>query len=182
MKFVESLVWCVESLVGRRESWYNTGAKYPMTVEFEKEVEDMCTYSDYIEERGHDIGLKWGLQLGIQQGIQQGTQLSIQVFIETCKEFNCTWESTLQRIQEAFKLTKDEAEEYLNLYWNEKGESMSERKNLTVFSLTAGIIGLVNEDGDIVYYRQRGITNLDIATRQELIRLGLLYRNWSLSL
>ena len=55
---------------------------------------------------------------------------------------------------------------------------MSERKNLTVFSLTAGIIGLVNEDGDIVYYRQRGITNLDIATRQELIRLGLLYRTW----
>ena len=58
----------------------------PMTVEFEKEVADMCSYSDYIEERGIDKGLRRGIQRGIQ------------ALIETCKELNCTWEMTVQKI------------------------------------------------------------------------------------
>lgn len=111
----DELLGMLQTLFGNgltaRERIDELESKYgiPMTREFEEEVADMCSYSDYIEERGIDTGLK--------RGLQQGLQLGIQALIETCKELNCSWEVTVQKIQEKFELSSDEAEEYLKTYW-----------------------------------------------------------------
>ena len=47
----------------------------PMQVDVIKEADDMCNYSDYVEQRGIEKGRAEGLSLGISQGISQGENL-----------------------------------------------------------------------------------------------------------
>lgn len=53
-----------------------------------------------------------------------------------------------------------------------------ERQYLTAVTIVSGIITLIDYNGNICYYRQRGISRLSDKQRQVLINAGLLQRNW----
>ncbi len=76
-----------------------------MTRELEQEVTDMCDYGDAIEAKG----IAKGKAAGIQQGIQ--------VLLETLREMNLNYEDTLQKLEEKFHLSREEAEDYMKRYW-----------------------------------------------------------------
>ena len=52
------------------------------------------------------------------------------------------------------------------------------RLYLTAVGIKSGIITLIDENGNIVYYRQRGIDKLTNEQRAKLIHYGLLASNW----
>lgn len=54
-----------------------------------------------------------------------------------------------------------------------------ERKYLTATVIIAGIIELIDENGDIVYYRQRGINQIPQDIKVVLINKGMLNRYWA---
>lgn len=53
-----------------------------------------------------------------------------------------------------------------------------ERIYLTAVSICGGIITLIDYNGNIVYFRQRGINKFNDKQRKLLISAGLLQRNW----
>lgn len=53
-----------------------------------------------------------------------------------------------------------------------------ERQYLTAVSIVAGIITLIDYNGEIKYYRQRGIGKFTDKQRKMLISSGLLDQNW----
>lgn len=53
-----------------------------------------------------------------------------------------------------------------------------EREYLTAVTICGGIITLIDYNGNICYYRQRGITKFTDAQRKLLMNTGLLQRNW----
>ena len=53
-----------------------------------------------------------------------------------------------------------------------------ERQYLTAVTIVAGIITLIDYNGNICYYRQRGIKKFTDKQRQLLMSCGLLARNW----
>lgn len=53
-----------------------------------------------------------------------------------------------------------------------------EREYLTAVTIVGGIITLIDINGSIQYYRQRGIKKLTDKQRQMLISIGLLQRDW----
>lgn len=55
-----------------------------------------------------------------------------------------------------------------------------EKLYLTAISIEAGIITLIDENGEIKHYRQRGITHLTDDFKILLIQIGFLNRNWCL--
>lgn len=56
--------------------------------------------------------------------------------------------------------------------------SSKERLYLTAVSIDKGIITLIEDDGSIENYRQRGIQKLTASQIGNLIRVGALYANW----
>lgn len=56
--------------------------------------------------------------------------------------------------------------------------SSKERVYLTAISIDGGIITLIEENGSIENYRQRGIQKLTDCQRNNLIHLGVLFANW----
>jgi len=53
-----------------------------------------------------------------------------------------------------------------------------EREYLTAITIIGGVITLINYEGTICYYRQRGISKFTDKQRQILINAGILQRNW----
>lgn len=53
-----------------------------------------------------------------------------------------------------------------------------EREYLTAITICGGIISLIDYNGNVCYYRQRGINKLNDKQRKILINMGLLHRNW----
>ena len=51
-------------------------------------------------------------------GISQGISQTISALIETCKEFNATKEDTVARIVEKFAMSKEDALDLVEKYWN----------------------------------------------------------------
>ena len=51
-------------------------------------------------------------------GISQGISQTIRALIETCKEFNATKEDTVARIVEKFAMSKEDAFDLVEKYWN----------------------------------------------------------------
>lgn len=51
---------------------------------------------------------------GISQGISQGISRGI---IIMCKDFNATYEDTLQKLKNKLNISEKEAEEQMKLYW-----------------------------------------------------------------
>ena len=56
----------------------------PMDDGFGMEVDEMCNYSGYVENKGIEKGIQQGIQQGIQCGIQQGQFL----LADTIKRLN----------------------------------------------------------------------------------------------
>ena len=53
-----------------------------------------------------------------------------------------------------------------------------ERQYLTAVSIIAGVITLIDYNGNLQQYRQRGIKRFSDKQRQVLISCGLLVQNW----
>ena len=64
-----------------------------------------CSMLDYAENKG--------IKKGIKKGIQEGTR----ALIESCRELNQSYDSTLQRIMDKFSLSRSEAEARMREYW-----------------------------------------------------------------
>lgn len=54
-----------------------------------------------------------------------------------------------------------------------------QREYLTAITIIGGIITLLDSNGSIVYYRQRGINKIPEQQRNALISAGFLQRNWA---
>lgn len=54
-----------------------------------------------------------------------------------------------------------------------------EREYLTAVSINAGIITLIEPNGNIGYYRQRNIQNLGVQKRACLVKIGALNKDWA---
>lgn len=76
------------------------------TEELDKEMKQMCNYSDYVEQ----IGISKGISKGIEEGFQKG-------LIETCKELGVSRDITISKLITKFSLTETAAEELLSKYW-----------------------------------------------------------------
>ena len=60
-----------------------------------------CSMLDYAENKG------------IQKGVRKGTR----ALIESCRELDQSYDSTLQRIMDKFSLSRSEAEARMREYW-----------------------------------------------------------------
>lgn len=71
---------------------------------------------------------------------------------------------------------------YIKLAANRRlimGTSMkTERQYITAISIMQGIITLIEPNGEIGYYRQRGIKALSPSVRDRVIHDGFLDKNW----
>lgn len=56
--------------------------------------------------------------------------------------------------------------------------SKKEREYLTAISIDKGIILLIEPNGELAKYRQRGINQVNQALRNHLIACGMLVPNW----
>lgn len=56
-------------------------------------------------------------QEGVQEGIQKGIQKSIQVAVRLCKGFTNNKDIAVEKLMEEYSLSKDEAANYVNMYW-----------------------------------------------------------------
>ena len=54
-----------------------------------------------------------GMEQGLKQGIQRGIQRGIQNMVETLRELSVPEELILQKVQEKFNLTREDAENYM---------------------------------------------------------------------
>lgn len=57
--------------------------------------------------------LEKGIEKGIERGIEKGVEIGILAVVDTLRDFNIPDDIILQKIQERFKLSKEEAEKYL---------------------------------------------------------------------
>lgn len=85
-----------------------------MTKEMEEEASDMCDFGRYVEEQAMQRGMQRGMQQGLQRGMQQG----IQAFIEICQELGLSLIQTLEKLSTKFSLTNEQAQAYIDEYWN----------------------------------------------------------------
>ena len=67
-----------------------------------RQVTSMCELFDQYTRRG--------ISQGISQGISKG-------IIIMCKDFNATYEYTLQKLKNKLNISEKEAEEQMKLYW-----------------------------------------------------------------
>lgn len=74
-----------------------------------EEVKNMC---EALEEL-----MKDELDARERQGELKGQKRGIQSLIEACKDLGASWETVLGMVIDKFSASKDEAEEYMHLYW-----------------------------------------------------------------
>lgn len=68
-------------------------------------------------KKAKEEAIQEGLQQGRQEGIQEGIQQGIQGLIEACKSLGASKETTRNMLLEKLSLKREQAEEYLVLYW-----------------------------------------------------------------
>lgn len=68
-------------------------------------------------EEGLEEGRKEGRRVEKEKGI------GIYIYIELCQKVSVPKEQAFRKLQEKFELDKEEAEEYLNKYWEEGAPS-----------------------------------------------------------
>lgn len=73
----------------------------------------MCRAFEELMLEQEEIGIEKGKSEGIKAGIKEG----IKALIETCKELGVSKKDTESRIVSKLKLSHDDAESYVNLYW-----------------------------------------------------------------
>ena len=73
-------------------------------------------YEDGYQE-GKEDGYQEGIEQGIQQGIEQGIERGICGLIRSLKEFDIPKEQILQKLQDTYELTEEEAMGCIEKYW-----------------------------------------------------------------
>ena len=73
-------------------------------------------YEDGYQE-GKEDGYQEGIEQGIQQGIEQGIKRGICGLIRSLKEFDIPKEQILQKLQDTYELTEEEAMGCIEKYW-----------------------------------------------------------------
>ena len=68
-------------------------------------------------EDGYQEGKEDGYQEGIEQGIEQGIERGICGLIRSLKEFDIPKGQILQKLQDTYELTEEEARDYIEKYW-----------------------------------------------------------------
>ena len=53
----------------------------------------------------------------VEDGRSEGRNEGIKAAIEVCKNLNTTWEYVMEMLVKKFSLSKDVAENYMELYW-----------------------------------------------------------------
>ena len=53
-----------------------------------------------------------------------------------------------------------------------------QRIYLTAISCVGGILSVLSPEGNVIYFRQRGIQKIPENTRKQLVDLGFLHPNW----
>lgn len=78
-----------------------------------KEIEDMCNFSDLIEERA----IEQGIERGIEQGRWLELDYGIRTVIEAYKELGSSYDKAKSFIVEKYQLSTSEAEAKMQEYW-----------------------------------------------------------------
>ena len=68
-------------------------------------------------QQGQQIGQRIGRQLGKEEGITEARQEDIKIFIETCREFGASKETTTSKLEEKYHLSADDIRNYLESNW-----------------------------------------------------------------
>ena len=68
-------------------------------------------------EDGYQEGKEDGYQEGIEQGIERGICGLIRSLIRSLKEFDIPKEQILQKLQDTYELTEEEARGCIEKYW-----------------------------------------------------------------
>ena len=77
-------------------------------------------FKDELEEEfnhGLNQGLNQGLSQGVSEGLSQGLSQGLKSMIEACKSLGGSRDVVLNIVMDKFDLPKDEAENYMKLYW-----------------------------------------------------------------
>ena len=69
------------------------------------------------KEEGFRAGEESGKQTGIQQGKQAEEAHGIAILIETCQETGMNAEQTRNKLRDKYHLSREEAEQYLEMHW-----------------------------------------------------------------
>jgi len=70
------------------------------------------------KEVGINYMKSWELEkIYREEGRQEGREEGIGALIKTCQEFHISKDETLSKLRQNFPLTQDEAEQYIEKYW-----------------------------------------------------------------
>ena len=69
------------------------------------------------KKEGIKEGREEGKKEGIKEGREEGRKEGVRVFIESCQELGVLYEQVLEKLEEKFGLTKQEAKEYTESCW-----------------------------------------------------------------
>ena len=71
-----------------------------------------------IDQEAYEKAMKKeGYEDGYQEGIEQGIERGIRGVIRSLKEFDIPKEQILQKLQDTYELTEEEARGYIEKYW-----------------------------------------------------------------
>jgi len=86
------------------------------SIKHSSETEDRYMTLQEIIDHEKDNSYNDGVRAGVQQGIQQG-------IIRICQNMNQTKEKTIETLMKECDISKEAAEKYIRLYWQEENET-----------------------------------------------------------
>ena len=78
---------------------------------------DQEAYEKAMKKEGYEDGYQEGKEDGYQEGIEQGIERGIGGLIRSLKEFDIPKGQILQKLQDTYQLTEEEAMGYIEKYW-----------------------------------------------------------------
>ena len=78
---------------------------------------DQEAYEKAMKKEGYEDGYQEGKEDGYQEGIEQGIERGICGLIRSLKEFDIPKGQILQKLQDTYELTEEEARDYIEKYW-----------------------------------------------------------------
>lgn len=90
----------------------------PIIRKIEEEEKSMCRAFEELLMEQEEIGIEKGKSEGIKAGKREGIKEGIKALIETCKELGISKKDTASRIILKLAVSQDEAENYVNQYWD----------------------------------------------------------------
>ena len=78
---------------------------------------DQEAYEKAMKKEGYEDGYQEGKEDGYQEGIEQGIERGICGLIRSLKEFDIPKEQILQKLQDTYELTEEEAMGCIEKYW-----------------------------------------------------------------